>query len=81
MNISELVAILQDMQAKHGDMPVQCTWEGCVEEIGSIYVTRGNRPFGPANGEPPVLLIDADASWPGVNVAEVDVGYKIAGDS
>jgi hypothetical protein len=37
MKTSELIAILEGMRDKHGDLPVWCTWEGVVRQIGSIY--------------------------------------------
>jgi hypothetical protein len=86
MNISELVAILQDMQAKHGDLPVQCTWETIFRQIGSIYrddvsVMRwvdegGRREYRLI--EQTALVIDADGAWPDDDVPEEHIGYKIA---
>jgi hypothetical protein len=88
MKTSELIAILERMRDKHGDLPVWCTWEGVVRKIGSIYRTDlnvpewfdkdGRRVWRPV--EVDALVIDAEEQGPVVGTPEEDIGYLMASD-
>jgi hypothetical protein len=59
VTVSELIAALQEMQQRHGNLPVQGVWDFCQFDIDSIYLAGEARPGGtdPAN---PVIIIDVD---------------------